>query len=98
MFWGTPFERFMFDPELVRQGEWWRLFAFPIPSGMENPIFALLYGLYVYYVFNALESSWGAAPLTIFVILGYIAGLVASFITGAQLSIWLYIIENVSLA
>jgi hypothetical protein len=97
MYWGTPLDRFIFDPELLRQGEWWRLFAFPLPSG-SNPIWSLIYLLYVYYVFNQLEVQWGAAPLTVFVAIGYIAGMVAALVTGRPVQIWFHIIENVSLA
>ena len=96
-YFGTPYERFIFDPELVRQGEYWRLFAFPLPEGT-NIIWSLFYLLYVYYVFNALESFWGPGPLTVFVIVGYVCGLIAAFVTDTAVSIWFHIIENVSLA
>jgi hypothetical protein len=96
-YFGTPADRFLFDPEMVKQGEYWRLFAFPLPGG-SNIIWNLLYLLYVYYVFNALESYWGPGPLTVFVLLGYIAGIAAAFLTSTSVSIWFHIIENVSLA
>lgn len=101
LFWGTPLERFMFDPEAVRQGEWWRLFAFPLPTGTDGTfgmIWAIFYLLYIYYVFSALEQAWGAASLTLFVLVGYIAALGGAFLVDQPLSIWFYVIENVSLA
>lgn len=95
---GASIERFLFDPYLVLQGEWWRLFGFPVSDGLDNPIYLIFYVLYLYFVINALESEWGAGPLTVFLLLGYISALGASFITMQPISIWFYVLENVSLA
>lgn len=97
-FWGTPYERFVFDPDRVLEGEWWRLFAFPLSSSLDNPIWLLFYLLFVYYVLGALESAWGAAPLTLFVMLGYLSALGGAFLTGQPVSIWFYVLENAGLA
>ncbi len=95
---GASIERFLFDPSLVLQGEWWRLFGFPVSDGLDNPLYLVFYVLYLYFVINALESEWGAGPLTIFLLLGYISALAASFLNMQPISIWFYILENVSLA
>jgi hypothetical protein len=95
---GASLERFLFDPYLVIHGEWWRLFGFPVSDGLDNPIYLIFYVLYLYFVINALENEWGAGPLTIFLLLGYLSALAASFITMQPISIWFYILENVSLA
>ena len=95
---GASVERFLFDPVLVLQGEWWRLFGFPVSDGLDNPLYLIFYVLYLYFVINALESHWGPGPLTVFLGLGYISALAASFLTMQPLSIWFYILENVSLA
>ncbi len=95
---GTPVDRFMFDPERVLGGEWWRLFAFPISGGLDNPIWFLFYLLYVYFVLDILEKNWGSSPLTLFLFLSYLASVGASLITLQPLSIWFYVLENVSLA
>lgn len=97
-FMDAPFERFVFVPQLVLQGEWWRLFAFPMSESLTNPIWLLFFVWYVYYVMTALEGTWGAGPLTVFVVLSYISALGASIIAQRPLNIWLYVIENVSLA
>jgi len=94
----TPFEHFVFDPQRVLQGEWWRLFAFPLSEGLSDPIWLIFYVLYVFYVMSALEGAWGAGPLTVFVLLGYVCALVGAFVTGQPVPIWYYILENVSLA
>lgn len=94
----TPLERFIFDPHLVLQGEWWRIFSFPISDSMSNPLFLLLFLWYLYFVINALESHWGPGPTTVYLLLGYLSALAGAFMTMRPISIWFYIIENVSLA
>lgn len=96
IFLGTPTERFIFDPVLVSQGEWWRLFAFP--TELDNPIWLLFYVLYVFFVMGALEEAWGSSPLTIFVLMCYGAAVGGAFLTGRPVSIWYHVMENVSLA
>ncbi len=97
-FLGAPLERFIFDPYMVLHGEWWRLVAFPTGDGIQNPLWFLFYVLYIYFVMNALESHWGAGPLTIYTGLAYWAAIGASFVAGRPLSIWYHVIENISLA
>lgn len=97
-FLGIPVERFVFDPGLVLGGEWWRLFSFPVSEGNEHPLFFLFYVLYIYFVMNGIEGAWGPGPLTVFTLFGYVAALGASFATGVPLSIWYYVLMNVSLA
>ncbi len=91
----APMDRFIFDPDLVRQGEYWRLFAYPL---IQEPIWLLFYVMYVYFVMGTLESSWGTAPLTIFTLLSYGCAILASFAGGISVPIWVHVMENVSLA
>lgn len=91
----APMHRFLFDPELFMQGEYWRIFAFPT---LNDPLWLLFFVMYVYFVFQMLETSWGEAPTTIYTLLSYIAALAASFFAGTPLPIWTLVIENVSLA
>ena len=100
----------MFDPQLVPAGrmrEQWRrrcwrwaaaAFAFPHVGEPTNPIWLIFFAWYVYYVMTALEGTWGEGPLTIFVFLSYVSALGASVVAQRPLNIWLYVIENVSLA
>ena len=94
---GDAFYRVVYEPHLVMQGEWWRLFAFPIPESFTNPLFLLLFVWYVYYTFAALEGTWGAGPLTVFTGVSYLAALGASFIAMRPIDVWSQIM-NVSLA
>lgn len=96
---GAPIERFTFDPELVRQGDWWRLFAYPtIGDSASSPIWLLFFVLYVYFVMDALEQNWGSSPLTVFTLLCYSAAIGASFVANRPLSIWVQVLKNISLA
>ncbi len=97
-FLGAPLERFIFDPGLVMQGEWWRLVAFPTGDGISNPLWFLFYVLYIYFVMNAIEAHWGPGPLTIFTGFAYWTAIGASFLVGRPLSIWYHVVENLTLA
>jgi len=90
-----PISRFEFDPYLVRQGEYWRLLSYPLIGG---PIWLIFYVLYVYFVMNALEQTWGTSRLTIFTALSYFGAIGAALITNQSLSIWTYVVTNISLA
>lgn len=92
---GAPLERFVFDPQAVMDGEYFRLFAFPTLS---EPLWLLFFCLYVYFVFNMLEESWGQGPVTLFTLFSYVMALTASFVADRPLDIWSHVLENVSLA
>lgn len=91
----TPLERFVFDPLLVRNGEWWRVFAFPT---VNDPIWLLFFVLYTHYTMMTLEQVWGTSPLTLFTVLSYVASVGAALLTDRPVSIWVYVMENISLA
>ncbi len=92
---GIPMERFLFDPQLFLEGEYQRIFAYP---NFDQPIWLFFFCLYVYFVFQMLEESWGEAPTTIFTLLSYLAAVGASFFAGRALPIWEFVMQNVSLA
>lgn len=95
---GAPMEQFLFDPDRVLAGEWWRLITFPVSEAPTNPLILLFYCLYVYFIVGALESAWGAGPLTVFTLFAYLCALGGSFFVGAPVPIWIFVIENLSLA
>ncbi len=97
-FLGAPLERFIFDPYLVQQGEWWRLLSFPTGDGITNPIWFIFYVLYIYFVMSQMEAHWGPGPLTVFTFFAYWCAIGASFVAGRPLSIWYHVVENLSLA
>jgi hypothetical protein len=97
-FMGAPLDRFLFDPNLVLQGQWWRLFPFPGLEVMGSPIWMFFYVLYVYFIMGGMEAEWGAPPLTIFVLFSYLMTIAGSFVAMEPVSIWFYILENIGLA
>lgn len=95
---GAAFERFMFDPIMILQGEWWRIFAFPVSQGDGNPIWLLFECMWMYFLVSSLEEQWGAGPLTIYLMIGYFMMVVAAFITLTPIPIWFYLMLNITLA
>lgn len=95
---GAPADRFIFVPEAVLDGEYWRLFAFPGTETRGNIVYLLFFVLYVVFVYRALEEYWGTAPVTLFTIICYLCAIAASFLSGRPLPIWYHVLENVSLA
>jgi hypothetical protein len=95
---GAPLDRFVFDPFLVLNGQYWRLFPFPGLEVMTSPLWMFFYVLYVYFIMGGMEAEWGPGPLTVFVIFGYLTTIAASFLAMRPVSIWFYILENIGLA
>ncbi len=94
----TPLDRFIFDPDRIFAGEWWRLFAFPLSPSLDNPLWLLFYVLYVYYVLNGLEQVWGDKNTTLFVALAYLCTCLAACLVHRPIFVWFYILENAGLA
>jgi len=94
-------DKFLFDPIAIREGgEWWRLFAFPMSdpaSTPSNPIFFLFSIFFTYFIFQSIESQWGAGPLTVFVLLSYLSTVVGALVLEFPTNIWYYVLINVSL-
>jgi hypothetical protein len=90
-----PLERFVFDPFLVRNGEWWRLFAFPI---FNDPIRLLFFVLLYYFSMNSMEEVWGTSPLTLFTLASYLALVGAAFLADRPIDVWQYMVEILILA
>lgn len=73
-------ERMLFDSRAVLEGEFWRVFAFPLIPPTTHPIF-LIFAWYIFYMMaGALESQWGAFRLNLYLIVGAVLGM-----TGAML-------------
>lgn len=94
----VPMDRFVFDPYLFMQGEWWRLLTFPVAEAPSSPIWLLFYVLFVYYIMNGLEEGWGVAPLTVFTLFSYLACLGSTFYAGGPIRMWQFVIENIMFA
>jgi len=66
---GKIFDLLYFSPQLILQGQVWRLISFIfIPATLDFWIFVMLY--FYYFVGSALERQWGCAKLTIYYFIG----------------------------
>lgn len=92
---------FVLVPELVKEGEWWRLFSFllmPPPPGMFGYLF-VAFAWYMFYVMGgALESFWGAFRYNLFLLAGLGLTLGAAFLTPGQAATNAFIAGSVFLA
>lgn len=70
-------------PALVVRGEIWRLVTFLFIPPITNAIF-FFFGCYIFYLMGtALEGHWGSARYTWFLFIGYLATVIAAFLTPA---------------
>ncbi|QDU55630.1 rhomboid family intramembrane serine protease [Aeoliella mucimassa] len=68
-------------PSKVLAGEYWRIFTFLLHPFDRNPIF-VLFSWYIFYLMGtALESIWGAFRFNLFILVGFVASVAASFLT-----------------
>jgi len=87
-----------FVPELVLQGQVWRLLSFIFFPFAMHPIFAF----FVYYLFfimgRSLEQQWGRERFNLFIFLGYFFTIAVSFLTPQSVATNYYIYLAVYLA
>lgn len=79
---GTILNYFVFYPELILQGQLWRLVTFIlIPSGRD--ILSLILTLYFYYMIGStLEREWGTLKFNLYYLTGLALTAVYSLLTG----------------
>lgn len=73
-------EIFMLTPRLVLQGEVWRLVSFLFLPPMMHPIFAFFFWYLMYMFGSAVQGQWGVARFNLYLLIGYIANVSASFL------------------
>ena len=73
-------ERVVLIPEMVLDGEWWRIITFLFIPPLTNPIFAIFSWYMFYLMGGALEGHWGAFRYNVFLLTGYIVTVAVSFI------------------
>jgi hypothetical protein len=73
-------ERVVLIPEMVLDGEWWRLITFLFIPPLTNPIFAFFAWYMFYLMGGALEGHWGAFRYNVFLLTGYIVTVAVSFL------------------
>ncbi|MFC1758917.1 hypothetical protein ACFL2H_09130 [Planctomycetota bacterium] len=98
-----------FDPDLygqfllitpaVRQGEVWRLFTFifAIPPNT-GPLWAIIGWWFFHFASSMVERAWGTARFNLYVLVGYLATVVAAFAFPEFPATTLFLVESVFLA
>jgi hypothetical protein len=78
----TLLEKLILIPQLVLQGEGWRLFTFMAIPPRTNILFAIIFWNLFYVMGTALEQTWGTFRYNIFLLVGFVASVsVAFFVT-----------------
>jgi len=68
-------------PALVLQGEIWRLITFLFVPPAAHPVF-IAFAWYIFYLMgDALENYWGTARYNLFLLIGWLATILAAFVT-----------------
>jgi hypothetical protein len=72
-----------FSADSLFRGEWWRLVTFLFDPPLQNPFFAFFAWYLFYLMGSALEELWGAFRYNLFLLLGFLLMIAASFVTPA---------------
>jgi hypothetical protein len=67
-------------PSSVLQGEVWRLATFLCEPPLSNPLFAFFFWYMFYLMGTALENTWGAFRYNVYLLVGWAATVVVSFL------------------
>lgn len=94
-------DHFVLVPELVKEGEWWRLFSFllmPPPPGVFGYLF-IAFAWYMFYLMgSALEAHWGAFRYNLFILVGLVLTVGVAFLTPGSAATNAFIAGSVFLA
>ncbi len=71
----------MLVPTLVLEGQLWRVITFVTVPPTDNPLFAFFFWYMFYLMGTALESHWGNFRYNVFLLIGYLATVAASFVS-----------------
>lgn len=90
--------RIVLIPDLVLAGEWWRLITFIFIPPAANVVF-VFFAWYLFYLMGtALEGHWGAFRYNLFLLIGYIFTVTASFLIPGSIATNVFIGGSVFLA
>ena len=96
---GTPlFERTALIPAKVLDGEVWRVITYLIQPFNLHPLF-IIFSWYLFYLWgSALESIWGTFRFNLFLLVGFVASVAASFLRPEMAATNAYLYGTVFLA
>lgn len=66
-------------PDLILQGEVWRILTFLFEPPGYSPIFTLIHWYMLWFIGRVLEQTWGAFRLTLYLLIGYAATVAVAF-------------------
>jgi hypothetical protein len=90
--------RVVLIPDLVLDGEWWRLITFLFIPPASNPIF-IIFAWYMFYLMgSSLEGHWGAFRFNLFLLIGYLITVAAAFLVPGAAATNIFIGGSVFLA
>jgi len=82
LFTNFPVNSLALDPEAILQGQVWRVFTFLFIPPIAGISFWLIFIWYLFYFFGStLEKEWGEFRYNLFILLGVLATVIASFLT-----------------
>jgi hypothetical protein len=90
--------RIVLIPDLVLAGEWWRLITFIFIPPATNVVFVFFTWYLFYLMGTALEGHWGAFRYNLFLLIGYIFTVAASFLVPGSIATNVFIGGSVFLA
>ncbi len=67
-------------PSQVLNGEVWRVFTYLLDPPRTNPLFAFFFWYIFYLMGTALETTWGTFRFNVFMLVGFVASVAASFV------------------
>ena len=68
------------DPALVASGEWWRVITSLFTPPLQMAIFAFFFWYFFYLMGTTLEATWGRFRYNVYLLIGYIASIVMTFV------------------
>ena len=78
-------------------GQWWRVLTVLLMPPSTHPIFLILFLYFYFLVGNTLEGQWGTFQYNIYILIGYLATVLAAFIPRAIVTNF-YLMESIFLA
>ncbi len=85
-------------PNQAMAGEWWRVLTFLIFPPITNPLFAFFAWYLFYLMGTALENVWGVFRFNVFLLIGWVASVAASFLAPAEVASNAFLYGTVFLA
>jgi membrane associated rhomboid family serine protease len=80
---GMFLNKLLLAPQMVMQGEVWRLITFVFIPPTFSPLW-LIFALYLYYMIgSSLEHEWGTFKFNAYYLIGIIATIIGAFLTGS---------------